>query len=427
MSRRGQGRRLKVDKYVQVVTAFLMHKGQVFLIRRSERVGSYRGYWAGISGYIEQFPIVQARTEIAEEAGLGPDDIRLRGIGVPVGVDDPEHGRKWMVFPFLFETDHPEKIRTDWESVENRWVTPSDVKNYKTVPGLMDVLERVWPPFGIDHFWREMESIATDTVRGATDLALSGLRSVAALSAQAPEDARRAVLTLAASRPAMGVFPNIASRLISDLERNGSVIRVAERLGEDLVRATDESARLAALELKNTRRILTLNHSRAVYEAIMAWQRGVEKPEVIVAESRPGMEGVGLAKTLSAAGINTTLITDAEIGHFIGDCDALIVGCDAITTTGKLVNKVGTKLAVLAARDAGVPAHAVAQTFKIVPMGWPEVVEEQNPDDVCAGASFRVRNVIFDHTPIEYITSIVSEVGLLTSDVIDQYRPPNIC
>lgn len=413
-----------MDKFVQVVTAFLMHEGKVFLIKRSDRVGTYRGYWAGISGYVENLPILQARTELLEETGMRTENLRLRGIGVPLPVDDPEHGSSWMVFPFLFETDHPELIRTDWESSESRWVTPDELKNYQTVPGLVEVLERIWPPFGSDKFWTDLESIATDTTRGATDLAISGLAALSELSQS--ENIHRAALAFAACRPSMGVFPNIASRTLSAIDAGKSLEETTIVLRQQLEVSTGESALRTAQKLSGAKRILTLSRSRAVFEAILAWVKEADGLEVVVAESRPKMEGLGLAEALSNAGIKVTLIADAQIGHFVPSCDAVLVGCDAISVSGEVVNKAGTKLVVLAARDAGIPAYAVAQTMKIMPLGWPEVVEEQDPRDVYAAKGFRVRNVIFDSTPISYFSAVVAESGDLTDDNLAQYRPPDI-
>ena len=37
-----------------VVTCFLEHGGEIPLLRRSQRVGTYKGRWAGVSGYIEE-------------------------------------------------------------------------------------------------------------------------------------------------------------------------------------------------------------------------------------------------------------------------------------------------------------------------------------------------------------------------------------
>jgi len=128
-----------------VVTCFLEHGGQIMLLRRSEHVGTYRGKWAGVSGYIEEgsSPSQQAWTEIEEEAGLDVDDVELVREGLPLEVEDTQIGRKWVVHPFRFRVQKPEKIRIDWEHTEARWIAPEDIGRFETVPNLREAWQRV--------------------------------------------------------------------------------------------------------------------------------------------------------------------------------------------------------------------------------------------------------------------------------------------
>jgi 8-oxo-dGTP diphosphatase len=135
---------------VHVVTCFLLRRGEggdeVLLLRRSERVGTYRGRWAGVSGYLEaQSPLEQAYREIEEEVGLARDGVRLLAEGEPLTVLDESVDTRWTVHPFLFELDRPERVRLDWEHTESRWVRPQEVPALETVPGLAEALARVYP------------------------------------------------------------------------------------------------------------------------------------------------------------------------------------------------------------------------------------------------------------------------------------------
>lgn len=125
----------------EVVTAFLRHDGRLLLVRRSAQVGSYRGRWAGISGYLEEpAALQQALREIREETGLTPDQMRLVAAGECLEVPARELGTLWVVHPFLFEVDNPEAIRLDWENVELKWITPDELAQYPTVPALAEAL-----------------------------------------------------------------------------------------------------------------------------------------------------------------------------------------------------------------------------------------------------------------------------------------------
>jgi len=123
----------------EVVTAFLVRDdGRVLLLRRSAKVGSFVGRWAGVSGYLEEpSPEGQARTEIREETGLAPDAVTLERAGEIVYARDG--ATVYVVHPFLFRVGTSE-IRLDWEHTELAWVDPVEIGRRPTVPKL----DRAW-------------------------------------------------------------------------------------------------------------------------------------------------------------------------------------------------------------------------------------------------------------------------------------------
>jgi len=127
----------------KVVTCFLESGGEILILRRSGEVGSYRGRWAGVSGYIETTADEQALTEIEEETGLARGDVELLKKGKPLAVEDEGLGIRWVVHPYLFRIKDRGKIRIDWEHKEARWIKPEDVERYQTVPKLKEALSRV--------------------------------------------------------------------------------------------------------------------------------------------------------------------------------------------------------------------------------------------------------------------------------------------
>ena len=136
-----------------VVTCFLLRTGphghdEVLILRRSGRVRTYRGRWAGVSGYLESTPLTaeeQARREVQEETGLSSADIELVRAGDPLTFEDPELGTRWTVYPFLFRVRPGAAIAIDWEHTEARWVRPGALGRYRTVPRLREALARVYP------------------------------------------------------------------------------------------------------------------------------------------------------------------------------------------------------------------------------------------------------------------------------------------
>ncbi|MBE0519046.1 MAG: DUF126 domain-containing protein [Thermoplasmata archaeon] len=121
----------------QVVTNILRHKGKILLLQRSVEVGSYRGLWAGVSGFIEpgEDPKVAAKRELEEEVSL--KNARMaRSI-------DPQSFRDgdvvWTVHSFLFDVRDPQ-VSIDWEHQGYEWVSPEDVGRFPTVPGLQKIV-----------------------------------------------------------------------------------------------------------------------------------------------------------------------------------------------------------------------------------------------------------------------------------------------
>ncbi len=126
-----------------VVTCFLEHSRKILILRRSSKVGTYRRSWAGVSGYIETNDIDQAFTEMRQATQLYQKDLKLIKKGKPLEVIDKNLNRTWIVHPFLFHVKAPDKIKIDWEHTESRWIKPSELKKFDTVPGLAKALARV--------------------------------------------------------------------------------------------------------------------------------------------------------------------------------------------------------------------------------------------------------------------------------------------
>lgn len=128
----------------RVVTCFLVRDGKVLLLKRSRKVRTYQGKWAGISGAMEGLDAErEARRELREETGLGEPQVALRARGAPLEVRDAALGIAWEVHPVLAELAADAEPRLDWEHTEARWVRPEDLGQYDTVPGLAEALERV--------------------------------------------------------------------------------------------------------------------------------------------------------------------------------------------------------------------------------------------------------------------------------------------
>lgn len=124
---------------VPVVTSFVQRDdGRILLLRRSKKVGSFQGIWAGVSGFLED-PTTEAQAlrEIEEETGLPRAALSVERAGPPIYA---RHGATvYTAYPFRVRTRSTE-IRLNWENSEFDWVEPSEIDRRPTVPNL----DRAW-------------------------------------------------------------------------------------------------------------------------------------------------------------------------------------------------------------------------------------------------------------------------------------------
>ena len=126
----------------KIVTSFLRHNDKVLILKRSNKVKTMKGLWAGVSGIIEnnESPLERAKIEIFEELGIVEENISLVKSTKEMRVNSPQYkNHEWEIFPFMFETKKP-KITLNWENSEFRWIKTNELTNFETVPSLQKVL-----------------------------------------------------------------------------------------------------------------------------------------------------------------------------------------------------------------------------------------------------------------------------------------------
>ena len=126
----------------KIVTSFIRNENKLLILKRSNKVKTMKGLWAGISGIIEnnEEPLKRAKIEIFEETGIIEEEITLVKDVKSIKIDSPQYeNHEWEIFPFLFEADNP-IVKLNWENSEFKWINVKELGNYETVPSLEKVL-----------------------------------------------------------------------------------------------------------------------------------------------------------------------------------------------------------------------------------------------------------------------------------------------
>ncbi len=404
-----------------VVTVFLRNRGEVLLLRRSDDVGSYPGQWGAVAGHVEaDDPGASALEEIEEETGLRAHEVTRIREGSSFTVDDEDRDTPWLVHPFLFDTD-ARSIKTNWETAEAEWVSPTTILRRDTVPELWTSYRRVAP---------SILGITDDTTHGSAHLSIRALEvlrdragMLATSDASTIEDARARLVDTAhrllEARPSMAALANRIHRVLhtSRPELSPPTIEVnAHEAIHDALAADANAAETATAQVSGAH-VLTLSRSGTVLEAL---RHADPAPTVTVAVSEPGGEGIGVAERLVDVGLDVTLIPDAAVARRLNEAsiDAVLVGADTVLPSGGVVNKAGTYAAALAAAQADVPLYATCAIDKIS-------VDDDTHDEYTPSRAvydgpedLEVWTPRFDTTPADLVTGYLTERGLLAPDQI---------
>jgi translation initiation factor 2B subunit (eIF-2B alpha/beta/delta family) len=282
---------------------------------------------------------------------------------------------------------------------------------------------------------RRIALLATDRESGASEIldeVVGILRDALAVGVPMKPVAR----ALCRAQPSMAPVWNAALEALA----SASVPDRFDRFAHRLARAPAALARFAAEAFSPALadaprparhpgrpvplRLVTISFSRTVVGVLeaLAWTRPLR---VSCSESRPALEGRRLASRLAGTGVAVTCFADAAIGHALASAEAVLLGADAVAPEWFL-NKSGTRMLAAAATQQGVPIYVVASRDKFVSHAVAArlLVKEGAAAEIWASppAGVTVRNPYFESTPLDLVTGVITDAGVLGAGMV-----PEVC
>ncbi len=178
----------------------------------------------------------------------------------------------------------------------------------------------------------------------------------------------------------------------------------------DLRSRETEAAEKISRNLVNAYRpgkVVTLSYSGAVVNSILAMPKRVK---ISVAESLPMAEGFLTCHKLLEKGYHATLFHDSLMATEVRKAGLVLVGADGVSPEG-VVNKVGTMMAALAAKEHKKPFVVVCSTSKLIPVLELDPMESEEEVN---GVKFR--EAVFELTPLELVTAVITDEGVLSGE-----------
>jgi translation initiation factor 2B subunit (eIF-2B alpha/beta/delta family) len=280
-------------------------------------------------------------------------------------------------------------------------------------------------------FQNALQRIRDDSSSGAAEIAQQVLKVIQTESKASLDLSKQKQLQhlqncaklLLETHPEMAVLDSVLREFLGRvktqfLERENLIDQfkvieaVYHSLSQDLRLREDQAAANLANYLEGYSTIITLSWSSTVYHSLVKLRQNpkTRTKKIIVAESRPLLEGRTLASKLGQLGFEVNLIIDAAMGRFCSEADIAICGADTVLANGSILNKVGTYLlALCCANYARQIRFVVASTttkfsYPSLRENYTPIIKQQPPEEILENwqtTEVLPRNEYFEIVPQE--------------------------
>lgn len=273
-------------------------------------------------------------------------------------------------------------------------------------------------------------------VQGARNVAIAAIEAINTLAKETRAKNKRQFLKqlseakeiLFVSRATEPLMRNAVRLIISQVERSGRekvkelaqiVSSTSRQFLKNLEDSKERIAEIGARRIRDNSVVFTHCHSSTVTHLLKKAREEGKSFEVICTETRPVFQGRVTVKEMLELGVNTTLIVDSAARFFMNRADFVIVGADAITSEGNVINKIGTSMIALVAHEARTPFYVVSELLKFDPAtmyGDYEKIEERSPNEIWKNIprNLIIRNPAFDVTRRDFIHGVICEEGIIS-------------
>ncbi|ODQ45479.1 hypothetical protein PICMEDRAFT_74238 [Pichia membranifaciens NRRL Y-2026] len=204
------------------------------------------------------------------------------------------------------------------------------------------------------------------------------------------------------------------------LVENGQLFLSRAKESRDMI------AKIGFHLIKDDDTVLIHSYSRVVLSLLAYSKSKFVRFRVFVTEARPGSDdgknGKDMVDALKSLGIPSCFIHDSQVGFVVNKVDKVFMGAEGVSESGGIINHVGSYQIGVLAKNANKPLYVVSESHKFVRM-FP-----LSPDDVPGNKlEFTTNPEIglledanIDFTPHQYITALVSDLGVLTPSAVSE-------
>lgn len=287
-------------------------------------------------------------------------------------------------------------------------------------------------------FKKIISDIKSLKIQGANAVAKAGLSALLEVSKRSKtkkkskflSELKKARLIIFKSRPTEPAMRNAINYSLYDLSGK-DVTEMKKQLKFKVHKALAHFKESKNLIAQYGARIITKNsvvythcHSSTVV-SILKKANLTKKFEVHNTETRPLFQGRITATELSKMKIPVYHYVDSAARLALKEADIMLLGADAITSTCKIINKIGSELIAETAERRQVPIYICTDSWKYdpkSPYGFTEPIEARSKKEVWPNApkSIRIMNPAFERIDPNLITGIITELGIYSPETFIQ-------
>ncbi|KAF8529265.1 eukaryotic translation initiation factor 2B delta subunit [Hysterangium stoloniferum] len=185
--------------------------------------------------------------------------------------------------------------------------------------------------------------------------------------------------------------------------------------------------------------ILTYARSSVVEKVLLRAHAQSKNFSVIIADSRPLLEGRRLLSTLADAGIQCTYLLLPALNSIIQEVSIVMLGAHSVQSDGAVYSRAGTALVAMMAKAYSVPTLVCCETYKfsdavhLDSFNKNELAPLTGHVSACPSAhdrnllalndepNLQILNPLYDLTPPANITAIVTEVGTIPPNSVGSF------
>jgi 8-oxo-dGTP pyrophosphatase MutT (NUDIX family) len=129
-----------------VITVFVEFEEKILLMKRSRKVGTYKGKWMAISGYYDSINSMEEKIleELTEETGITTTNIKSITYYNSYTIRDVHLRKEWIIYDAVIRLKQLPQISINWEHTEYVWINPKKSLSMDIVPTLSKSLIKVY-------------------------------------------------------------------------------------------------------------------------------------------------------------------------------------------------------------------------------------------------------------------------------------------